>query len=65
MIPGCPLKILNKQLRSNMECTRRSPENLTNHVIQKLRRGFESHLHEVVFGVILVLQINAEYHVQT
>ena len=30
MIPGCPLKILNKQLISYIQCTRRSLENLTN-----------------------------------
>ena len=35
MIPGCPLKILNKTMRSNMQCTRRSLENLTNHVISE------------------------------
>ena len=35
MISGCPLKVLNIQLRSNMQCTRRSLEKLTNHVISE------------------------------
>ena len=70
--------LLNKQLRSTIQCTKRSLENLTNHAILSqlvghgrkvfacgaLRRWLESGLHEVLIGVILVPQDNTEYYVQ-